>query len=448
MKRNGRKNTNGLWKIATNCALLLLGFATAARARAMEHEADVYIDTFSLYESSHELGTRPDGEQDDAGINVRPRLYTRLSENWHSLISLQLFYATNPVELRSDEFDEPRESDGFVGLRQLWLEWGGLTDYPGEALRFGRERLRIDDGLVLDSDIVTARWVWDTTLLKGGVGVAEETGTFRSDEFELPEENQGLRRVYGMLRWQYQYNSFLSGHVIRTDGSDNTVTTPQLTWSGASIDNGYFDFRIRLPWQYYLSAYTVSGHETRDGEEVDVAGWAVDGGMRWRSQAGLSLGAQLAFTDDRPDGFRQTGLQSNRSYYTGARNRMHRFNEALRADFRNMAVTTLYIGLLPESAPWEFGLAGHNLQLRDERGPFEARGYDGRTDGVDANLGNAVDLIFSWFWDRNDNELFEDFDMDSHMRLILSGFYPGDAFDAGGVERRVNRGIVDWVVRF
>jgi alginate production protein len=443
-----RKNSAKLWKTAINCSLLLLGFATAAGARAMEHTADLYIDTFSLYESSHELGTSPDAEEDEAGINVRPRLYSRLSENWHSLISLQLFYATNPVELQSDEFDEPRESDGFVGVRQLWLEWGGLTDYPGEALRFGRERLRIEDGLVLDSDIVTARWVWDTTLLKGGVGIAEETGTFRSDEFELPESEQGLRRVYGMLRWQYQYNSFLSGHVIRTDGSDNIVTAPQLTWSGASIDNGYFDFRIRLPWQYYFSAYGVTGHETIDGVETEVQGWAVDGGMRWRSRGGFSFGTQLAFTDDRREGFRQTGLQSNRSYYTGARNRMHRFNEALRADFRNMAVGTLYLGWMPDGAPWEVGLAGHSLRLRDERGPFEARGYDGRIDGTDADLGRAADLIFSWFWDKQENVLFEDVDMDSHVRIMLSGFYPGEAFNAGGIDRRVNRGIVDWVMRF
>lgn len=449
MNRDKRRHSARMRMSASNCALLLLlCFAWADTVRAVEHQADMYVDTFYLYESDRDLGS-PESESGEAGINVRPRLYSELTENWHSLISLQLFYATEPIELRSDEFDEVVESDGFVGVRQLWLEWGGLTDYPGEALRFGRERLRLEDGLVLDSDIVSARWVWDTTLLKGGLGIAEEIGTFRSDEFELSAAEKDLQRIYGMLRWQYSYNSFLSGHAIHTDGRDNTVTAPQLTWTGASIDNGYFDYRTRLPWQYYLSAHGVSGHETLGGVKVDVSGWAMDGGMRWRSQsAGFSFGAQLSFTDDKPNGYRQTGLQSNRAYYVGARSSMHRFNEALRADLRNMAVATLYVGLLPEDAPWEIGIAGHTLQLRDESGPFEARGYSGSTDGVDRDLGRAFDLILSWYWSKNDNELFEDMQMDSYLRVLLSSFYPGEAFNAGGTDRQVNRGIVDWVVKF
>lgn len=449
MNRDKRRHSARIWKVAIHCGLLLLGFAVAANALAAEHEADMYIDTFYLHESEHDLG-RPDTESGEGGINVRPRLYSRLSENWNSLVSLQLFYATDEVELRSDEFDEVRRTDGFVGVRQLWMEWGGLTDYPGEALRFGRERLRLDDGLVLDSDIVTARWVWDTSLLKGGVGVAEELGTFRSDEFELPESEKDLRRLYAMLRWQYRYNAFLSGHVIHTDGSENIVTAPQLTWTGVSFDNGYFDYRTRLPWQYYFSAYGVEGHESFNGVQVDVGGWALDSGLRWRSQrpTGWSMGAQLSFTDDRPDGFRQTGLQSNRSFYTGARHRMHRFNEALRANFRNMAVATLYLGVLPDEAPWEIGIAGHTMQLRDPEGPFDARGYTSRIDGEDKDIGTAVDLILAWHWDRNDNMLFEDIEVGSYIRVLLSGFFPGEAFNAGGTDRRVTRGVIDWVVQF
>lgn len=443
----GKRRSAGVWKIAFNCGLLL-GLAAVTSARAIEHEADVHVNTFYLHESSNDL-IGPDEQRGEVGINLRPRLYTRLSENWRSFVSLQLFYASDEVDLGTDQFDEERASDGFAGLRQLWLEWGGLTDYPGEALRAGRERLRLDDGLVLDTDIVTARWAWDTTLLKGGIGVAEELGTFRSDDSELSEDEKNLRRIYGMLRWQYRYNYFLSAHVIDTDGRGNTVTAPQLTWGGLSLDNGYFDYRIRLPWQYYFTVYGVKGHETRNGAETDVKGWAFDGGMRWRSSGatGLSIGTQLTLTDDRPDGYRQTGLQSNRAYYLGGRSRMHRLNEALRADFRNLGIATAYIGLLPEESPWEIGLAVHNLVLRDEQGPFSARGYSGDTDGEDKDLGQAADLIISWYWDKDDNVLFDDLEMDSYLRLILSSFYPGEAFDADA-DGQVGRGIIDWVVKF
>lgn len=448
MDRDKRKQHRAwVFGAAFNYGVLLLGCAAAGGAQAVEHEADMYIDTFYLYESNRDLGI-PDAASGEAGVNVRPRLYSRLSENWHSFVSLQLFYATDVVDLGTDQFDEERPSDGFAELRQLWLEWGGLTDYPGEALRVGRERLRLDDGLVLDTDIASARWVWDTTLLKGGVGVAEELDTFRTDESELTEAEQNLRRVYAMLRWQYRYNAFFSAHVIDTDGSGNTVTAPQLTWSGVSVDNGYFDHRIRLPWQYYFAAYAVKGHETRNGAEVDVKGWAADGGMRWRTAGGFSFGGQVTFTDDDPNGYRQTGLQSNRAYYTGARGRMHRFNEALRADFRNMGIATVYLGLLPPQSPWEIGVAGHSLWMRDPDGTFSARGYSGRTDGEDGDIGRAVDVMLTWYWNKDDNAMFEDVALDSYLRLTLSGFFPGEAFNAGGEDRRVNRGIIDWVLKF
>jgi alginate production protein len=446
MNRDNRTYCASMRRLAVNGLLLALVCAHAGKVPAVEYEADMYIDAFNLYESSEDLGTTPDGEVGEAGINARPRLYTRLSENWNSLISLQLFHATDLIELPADEGGG--EAESFVGLRQLWLEWGGLTPYPGEALRVGRERLRLDDGLVLDTDIVSARWAWDTTLFKGGFGVAEELDTFRSDESELSAAEQNLRRNFITARWQYRYNAFLSGHAIQTDGRDNTVTAPQLIWTGVSVDNGYFDYRTQLPWQYYAAAYNVNGHETLNGREVDVAGWAVDGGLRWRSRGGVSVGAQFSSTDGETHGYRQTGLQSNRAYFTGARSRMHRFNEALRPEFRNMAVVTLYAGIFPGSSPWEFGVAGHSMYLRDPDGTFAASGYSSPTDGTDRDLGRAVDLIVSWYWEKNDSILSDDDGLDSYFRVLLSGFYPGEAFNAGGTDRQVNRGIIDWVVKF
>lgn len=448
MDRDKRKKHTRAWfGAALNCGLLMLGCVAADQARAIENRFDAHVETFYLYDASQDLG-RPDSESGEVGVNLRPRLYSRLTENWHSFVSLQLFYATDVVDLSTDEFDEARVTDRFAELRQLWLEWGGLTDYPGEALRFGRERLRMEDGLVLDADIVSARWAWDTTLFKGGIGVAEETGTFRTDDVELTEAEKNLQRVYALLRWQYRYNSFFSLHVIDTNGSDNTVTSPQLTWGGVSIDNGYFDYRIRLPWQYYATVYGVSGHETLEGVEVDVQGWAVDGGIRWRGASGFTIGVQGTATDDETDGYRQTGLQSNRAYYMGTRSRMHRFNEALRADFRNMGIGTAYVTLLRENSSWEIGLAGHTMWMRRPEGPFTARGYSARTDGEDGDIGRAVDIDATWYWDKSDFLPFDDARTDTYLRLILSSFFPGKAFNAGGENRRVDRANIEWAMRF
>jgi hypothetical protein len=86
--------------------------------------------------------------------------------------------------------------------------------------------------------------------------------------------------------------------------------------------------------------------------------------------------------------------------------------------------------------------------LRDPDGTFDASGYDSPTDGTDRDLGSAVDLIVTWYWEKNDSLLYDDEGLDSYFRVLFSGFYPGEAFNAGGEKRQVNRAIIDWVVKF
>ncbi|WP_258001302.1 alginate export family protein, partial [Vibrio vulnificus] len=59
------------------------------------------------------------------------------------------------------------------------------TAYPGEHLRFGRQRLREDSGQWQDTNIEALNWSFETTLLNAHAGVAQRFSEYRTDLDEL-----------------------------------------------------------------------------------------------------------------------------------------------------------------------------------------------------------------------------------------------------------------------
>ena len=78
-------------------------------------------------------------------------------------------------------------------MREFWVGYSGLTAYPGEQLRLGRQRLRSDDGMWRDTNIEALNWTFDTTLLKADLGVAQRFSEYRTDLTELAPDLGNVR---------------------------------------------------------------------------------------------------------------------------------------------------------------------------------------------------------------------------------------------------------------
>ncbi|WP_020410962.1 alginate export family protein [Hahella ganghwensis] len=420
--------------------------ALADDADEKSYESKIYVNPFFISDADRDLGTREGGKSDEFGIIVKPWLKMQFSEHWSGLIYGQAFYSTDTVDIDSEEGGDA--SDGFVGLRELWLDWNGLTDYPGESIRLGRERLQYDDGIWIDTDITLLRWRWDTTLFDATAGVAEKLSRFRSDDSELSDDEKDLLRLFASGRWQYQRQHFADLRVLHTEGRDDSPTEPSLTWVNLGFDSQYMDYRARNPFAYTVDLFNVSGDEELAGSRQSVNGWAADLGIRWRPSGfqNFALGAHYAIAPgDEDGGFRQSGLESNRSAFTGTRAKFHRFNEALKATLYNIEVMTAYVSY--SDMDWDVSLVYQQFRLDDPTLGVFIDGISLAPTALDDDLGSGLDLVTSVYWPE-EAPMFDGLAVDSYLRLRLSGFQPGDAYANGDLDDLRYRATFDWVMRF
>ena len=83
--------------------------------------------------------------------------------------------------IRDRRSDARQPDKSYLAMREFWVDYRGLTAYPGEHLRVGRQRLRSDEGTWWDTNIEAVNWRFDTTLLQATVGVAERFSEYRTD---------------------------------------------------------------------------------------------------------------------------------------------------------------------------------------------------------------------------------------------------------------------------
>ena len=100
-------------------------------------------------EDDRDLGTRDGGDVNGIGVDVRPWLFGQRGD-WSAYAMGQAVVASDIIEtdtlessdpeLSSDSQDDSRERDkNYLAMREFWVDYAGLTDYPGEHLRLGLE---------------------------------------------------------------------------------------------------------------------------------------------------------------------------------------------------------------------------------------------------------------------------------------------------------------------
>lgn len=425
-----------------------------------------------ISEGDRRLGLGPNGEtkSNEAGLDVKPEWVWQLSPHWRSKLRLQAFAATGQVDV-SDEIGGTT-TDGFFALREAWLDYNGLSDYPGESIRFGRERLKENTGMWWDDDITLVRWIFNTSLLDTTVGVAQKFAELRTDDNELQDDEQDIGRFFAHTRWQWRKGHYLGLLVTHGQGYGDQAEeyaargqtlddgfTDSLTWTALQADRNYFDWHSHDALQYFASVAAVNGTDKMVGadtgspsgfsdRERDVSGWAADLGVRGQllDTPRWVVGAHGAVASGggargESDAFQQTSLESNRSRFTGTRSQVSRFGEAIQPEWTNLKVFTLYTALSDRDA-WDANLLYHRYWLSDANGTVRSDliepGFTGRSD----DLGQSVDLVLGYYGDSASTS-WAAFD----VRLRGGVFMPGDAYgdDADDTRHRV---VVDVSKRF
>ncbi|WP_406819918.1 alginate export family protein [Pseudomonas sp. KnCO4] len=449
-------------------------------------------------EDDRDLGTRSGGDVSGLGLDLRPWVYGERG-NWSAYAMGQAVTATDTIEtdtLRqnddgttTDTAADGREQDkSYLAMREFWVGYSGLTAYPGEQLRFGRQRLRSDDGMWRDTNIEALNWTFDTTLLKADLGVAQRFSEYRTDLTELAPEDKDRTHIYGNVATQWTPGHWVGVRAHHThdggslknpgetvDALDKT-RTGDLTWLGLEANSDAYNWRNDHTVNYWgsvtwltgdrdtLSSQVVGDESVATGKQSgDVNAWATDLGIRVRLDPQWQVGAAYARGsggggDDGSSNYEQTGLESNRSNYTGTRSRVHRFGEAFRGELGNLQAATLF-------ASWQLrddydaSFIYHKFWRVDGNQNIGSSGINAvvNDNGVnrplvdgEKDLGQEMDVVVTKYFKQGllPASMSQAIDEPSALVRLRAGvFKPGDAYGKEA-DSYMHRAFVDVIWRF
>ncbi|NIF17160.1 alginate export family protein [Pantoea sp. Cy-639] len=482
--------------IGLSFALLWSLPTLAAQTAVKNFGLDVKITGQS--EDDRDLGTRPGGDVNGVGLDLRPWVYGERG-NWSAYAMGQAVTATDTIEtdpLRqnddgssTDTAAHGRKQDkSYLAMREFWVGYSGLTAYPGEQLRLGRQRLRSDDGMWRDTNIEALNWSFDTTLLKADLGVAQRFSEYRTDLTELAPEDKDRTHVYGNVATQWTPGHWvgLRAHHSHDGGSlkhpGETVDpldktrTGDLTWLGLEASSDAYNWRNDHTVNYWgsvtwltgdrdkLTTSTLGNEQVATGKQSgNVDAWATDLGIRLRLDPQWQVGVAYARGsggggDDGSNNFEQTGLESNRSNFTGTRSRVHRFGEAFRGELGNLQAATLF-------ASWQLrddydaSFIYHKFWRVDGKQNIGTSGINAVVDDNGVNrplvsgekdLGQEMDVVVTKYFKQGllPASLSQAIDEPSALVRLRTGvFKPGDAYGKEA-DSYMHRAFVDVIWRF
>jgi len=459
--------------LAPSLVALLALIPTAAGAV----EADwVFRGTLAgQADGGRDLGLDGARDQQRGYIDATPWVQLQFSEALSGRVRVRLFAPTDDVLLPgNDNNNLAASSKAFVGLREAWLDYRGLTDYPGESLRVGRQRIRQSDAAWWDQDIDAARWIFDTSLLQFQLGAARQFDSYRSDGADIPAVQQD--RTYGFatasfepspgvrlgLRAVHARDDRGAPDVGSTLAPGDKRTRGDLSWFGSYIEHDAYVAEPTASLSYWGSANGLVGKQRRLASEPltgtitaddkeSVRAWAADGGLRLRLptvipvQLGVAYSQSSAGGGERSAGYTQTGLQSNYSRYTGTRTLMHRYGETFRAELGNLKASTAFVSMRHEA--WDASLVFNHLERVRGSAPVTSDGLRVSPSTDNVTLGNGYDLVIARYFEGKApvDRLEPGEDLGTSLRLRASMFDPGAAYGpAAKLDYRVTVEMTLW----
>lgn len=462
----------------------LLGSLVQAAEEPPKHFG-IDIKVTAEFLDDQDLGTAHGGDLNGLGLDLRPWALGTWGD-WSAYVMGQAVTATDTVQtdtLQSDEVDNNATNgrepdDSYLALREFWVDYAGLTQYPGEHLRFGRQRLRDDSGMWADTNIEALNWTFDTTLLRAHAGVAQRFSEYRTDLTELAPQDKDRTHVFGDISTQWAPHNWVglrlhhaddSGHLKdageQVDSLDKR-STGDLTWLGVEANGDGYEYRSQMPLNYWASATWLTGNRDRltsadvNGERIatgkqsgDVNAYGVDLGLRWnideqwRAGAGYARGSGGGHNGE--DQYEQTGLQSNRSNFTGTRARVNRFGEAFRGELSNLQDATLF-GAWQLRDDYDASLVYHKFWRVDGDSDIGNSGINAPLVNDSRDVGQEVDLVMTKYFKQGllPASMSQAIDEPSALIRFRGGlFMPGDAY-GNHVDSTMHHAFVDVIWRY
>lgn len=477
MKISRPRQTQSLAIVPSVVALLAL---LPAGAHAVEADWVFRGTLAGQFDGGRDLGLDAARDQQRGYLDATPWVQLQFSEALSGRVRARLFAPTDEVLLPgNDNNNLAASSKAFIGLREAWLDYRGLTDYPGESLRIGRQRIRQSDAAWWDQDIDAARWIFDTSLLQFQLGAARQFDSYRSDGADIPAVQQD--RTYGFatasmelspgvrvgLRAVHARDDRDAPAVGSTLAPGDKRTRGKLTWFGSYLEREAFVAQTgaepSVALSYWGSANGLVGRQRRlaiepltgtitANDAESVRAWAADGGLRLRLPTVIPVQLGIAYSQssaagggDRSKDYAQTGLQSNYSRYTGTRTLMHRYGETFRAQLGNLKASTAFVSV--RHAQWDGSLAFNHLERVRGTAPVTNDGLRVSPSTDNVTLGNGYDLVIARYFDGKEavDRLEPGEDLGTSLRLRASMFDPGSAYGpAAKLDYRVTVEMTLW----
>lgn len=323
---------------------------------------------------------------------------------------------------------------------EIWIQQdrlGGTT----WSLQAGRVKLLDRRGWWWDDELDAVRARYDGGNWRLDTGMAREMMRKSSVDRDVQPDARGVTRFFGQATWLWAPRHALEAFwLVQNDRSARPAAGVVFRDEGdadrSDLHARWLGLRAVGEWReagghrlaYWADTAWLEGREhvtaldeqldgtftTTDASRRRVGGIAFDVGVT----ASLALPLQPTLTVAHArgtSGFRQTGLQENKTRFGGAK-RWQRYGELMRPELSNLAVTSLGTGVRVFRGS-SIELMMHHLRQVHASGRLGGSRLSVEPQGRHRNLGREIDLLIAV----RENDFVE-------ITFKVSRFKPGVAF--------------------
>ncbi len=456
------------------CALVAsMGCAQTAKALGFNFA----VRGIGSYQSEgpSDLGLLGGGTRDNFFLDVAPRVLIDIDSSWTGYVRGRAFLPSGRVIDSSETQANQRQAvKSFVKLDELWLQYKGLTNYPGESIRVGHQLIRQHDTTWISQDADAVQWIVNTTLFNANLGLINQFRNYRSDGVPLPAPQRDRLYGFGSFSFDWAAEHSLGIRVLHASDLKNLpaagssvssspkLEDSQLTWLGFFAENRYFDSRRPRVFAYWadvtylygksLTTQVGPGRAATRPRQQDIGAVASTLGVRYKPFIiPISIGAVYTYSGglDRTQ-YRQSGLQGNVANYTGTATSIYMYNTTLGAELGNLKVATGFLSY--RTLTNDVSIILQNFSKDHARAPIITNQVIAQTNTTSRDIGNGLEVVLSHYFQPQDvSENLTDGasvvrqEPRSSIRLRASLFDPGAAYASGAdMDYRVTLETVLW----